>query len=71
MSDPTLLSKEEFDDYAPALLEAAKEIRAEGHNGWGNLCQGAAEYIVDLRDQMATLERSNKRLREKLDRRSH
>lgn len=53
MSDP--LPSDEL-NYVPALLEAAKEIRAEGHNGWGNLCQGASEYIVHLRDRVRELE---------------
>jgi hypothetical protein len=32
-------------------MEAAEEIRAEGHAGWGNTCEQAAEAILALLDE--------------------
>lgn len=45
----------EFDDYVPALLQAAKEMRQgiDRNFAWADLCQGAAEYITSLRDPIA------------------
>ncbi len=35
-------------DHAKWLRQAAKEIAAEGHNGWGNTCTDAAAYLERL-----------------------
>ncbi len=32
------------------LMKAAEEIRAEGHVGWGNTCEQAAQAITALGD---------------------
>lgn len=41
------------DTHAKWLRQAAEQIAAEGHNGWGNTCQDAAEHIATLRAQLA------------------
>ncbi len=37
-----------MNDHAKWLRQAAKEIAAEGHNGWGNTCTDAADEIERL-----------------------
>lgn len=40
------------------LKKAAEEIRAEGHNGWGNACEQAAAHIEEQQDTIAELKES-------------
>lgn len=42
-------------DHCAELLQAAAEIRAEGHNGWGNACADAAEHIAASRAEVERL----------------
>ena len=37
------------------LMQAAEEIRKEGHAGWGNTCEQAAERMTELEEQLAEL----------------
>jgi hypothetical protein len=33
------------------LRRSAEEIRAEGHNGWGNVCSDAADMLARLQQE--------------------
>lgn len=44
-----------MNSHAKWLRQAATEIRAEGHNGWGNTCEQAAEEIDRLSTEGARL----------------
>lgn len=37
------------------LRQAAREIRAEGHCGWGNTCEQAADHIAALEAELAAV----------------
>jgi hypothetical protein len=37
------------------LRQAAEEIRREGHYGWGNTCEQAADEIKRLESELAKL----------------
>lgn len=41
---------------AEELRKAAAEIRAEGHNGWGNACADAADFLAALAQPAPTAE---------------
>ncbi|MEO0437906.1 MAG: hypothetical protein AAF098_13455 [Pseudomonadota bacterium] len=38
------------------LRQAAEEIREDGHNGWGNTCEQAADFIAELEKDRDRLE---------------
>ena len=38
------------------LMQAAEEIRKEGHAGWGNTCEQAAERMAELEQHLTELE---------------
>lgn len=40
------------------LRQAAEEIRREGHNGWGNTCEQAADEIASLQKRVIELEKA-------------
>ena len=44
------------------LRQAADEIRKEGHYGWGNTCEQAADHIAELEQQLTELRVENERL---------
>jgi hypothetical protein len=64
------------------LRQAADEIRKEGHAGWGNICEQAADRIAELGvevdqyqriliaegDKVARLEAENQRLSDEVAR---
>lgn len=42
-------------NHAEALRKAAAEIRTEGHNGWGNTCEWAADEIASSQAEIERL----------------
>lgn len=46
-------------DHAQNLRQAAEEIRREGHAGWGNACEWAADEIERLRAELRVIAAAN------------